>query len=114
MSNESEPDWPIVAPRIHDNGTSAGQLLDMYQAIWNSLDEVRARIKNAAPNPRDFEGVAMKVATKQHLDILRTVDGMQGYFEHIMDAIDYQLKNGGYPESVTVPASESRDSEGGG
>lgn len=88
--------FEVIAPHIHDNGTSAETLSKGLMNVYEKLDEAYSTLKEAAPNGRDYynhpAGVkAMELATAQHQDRLRAISTLMDHIEKELQKISQQV-----------------------
>lgn len=78
-------------PRIHDNGTPAHTLIERYEAVAACLEDAFDLLKQAAPNPRDYEDI--EAATAEHMSRLQRIDDVKTELSRLVMAIDdYPVK----------------------
>lgn len=83
----------LVIPLIHPNGTRKVTLITDLELVYAALNEVRKKMKEAAPNGRDYYPLgadAINRATDQHLDRMRRIDAVQDEIQALITAIDAQ------------------------
>ena len=82
---------PESAPLIHLNGTSAVDLVEHLENFHNALNDIRAFLRECAPNGRDYYPLgpaAMEAAKDQHqwrgemldaisADVFREIEAIQ-------------------------------------
>lgn len=88
--------FEVIAPHIHDNGTSPETLSKRLTEVYEKLDEAYSTLKEAAPNGRDYynhpAGVkAMQLATAQHQDRLRVISTLMDHLEEELQKISQQV-----------------------
>lgn len=79
----------LVIPIVHLNGTSRESLIDNLSEVYNALEDVRGKLKQAAPNGRDYypDPGRMDLAVAQHRRRLSAIDALQNEIEAEMEAI---------------------------
>lgn len=56
----------IIAPTVHDNGTSAERLQFQRSGMIDALNNALAELRQMAPNPRDYPLGIFEQAQAQH------------------------------------------------
>lgn len=80
----------IVLPVVHLNGTSRLSLIEEQQEVLYSLQDVVAKLKNAAPNMRDYYPVPgrWQEALEQHKRRLTTITDLIAEVTTHIDQLD--------------------------
>ena len=79
---------PLTIPRVHLNGTSQTELLDLRFAVVDALNEAGDAFAKASPNGRDYypDGPeAFESANKQHE---RRIDTLKSLIKEMYDEVD--------------------------
>ena len=84
-------------PYIHQNGTSADELVQLRSDAYAALDEARESLKKCGPNGRDYypygDPSKFDDAIRQHMDRLRRIDSIMKELEEEMEYIQSQEGN---------------------
>lgn len=76
----------IVLPFVHDNGTSAAELLALRETAYAALDAAAVAMKRLGPNARDYrDALHMDAAVGQHMRRMKVV-------RDLMDELEIECK----------------------
>lgn len=81
----------LTVPTIHNNGTSADELIETLCTASNALNDAYNALKQTAPNGRDFYpqgNDALRRATEEHTSRLNRLDEIKQEIDELTQAID--------------------------
>ena len=80
----------LVVPRIHNNGTGKKRLLDLIDNAYHALDAACQRVKDTAPNARDYDKDIYERAWMEYAFRLKRLCDVQEELSEIAVAISEQ------------------------
>lgn len=91
-ADEAAPTPTVVLPIVHLNGTSKEDLLRQRTELWDALGVVEDKLRQAAPNARDFhlEQGLYEQACAQHARRLEILRRLLAEVETELSGIDEQ------------------------